>query len=253
MNERPIVFFDLETTGKSQNPDNVRIIEISAIKVDANTLDVIDSLYFKCNNGDVPIDPDATERHGMTEADLVGCPTFQECAKVTFDFFQGCDVGGYYCSVFDIPILYYSFIRAGLTWDYKTLKNYDIYTLYRKFNSGKLADVYMKYTGKDLTNAHQASADVDATLEVYKEMRKRNEEFEDVDLDYFNDRLDLPGNFKIRILESGVKEIYVDFGKWKGSSIDKVDKSYFKWMMESDIFPVDTRHYAKLIYERKGN
>ena len=55
----------------------------------------------------------------------------------------------------------------------------------------------------------------------------------------------------VRLLEDGVKEIYVDFGKWKGTSIDKVDKSYFKWMMENETFPVDTRHYAKLIYDRK--
>lgn len=251
MYAKPIVFFDLETTGKSQNPNDVRIIEISAMKVDPQTLDVIDNLYYKCNNDGVSIDPDATERHGMVEADLVGYPPFQSVAKKVFDFFEGCDVGGYYCSVFDIPILYYSFIRAGLTWEYKSINNYDIYTLYRKFNSGKLADVYKKYTGKDLNDAHHASADIEATLEVYKEMRKRYEEFEDSDLGYFSDRLDMPGNFKIRLLESGVKEIYVDFGKWKGSSVDKVDKSYFKWMMENETFPVDTRHYARLIYERK--
>ena len=214
-------------------------------------MEIIDNLYYKCNNGDVPIDPDATERHGMREADLVGYPLFQSVAKQTYDFFEGCDVGGYYSSVFDIPILYYSFIRAGLTWDYKNINNYDIYTLYRKFNSGKLADVYKKYTGKDLNEAHHASADVEATLELYQEMRRRGEEFEQPDLDYFNDRLDMPGNFKIRLLESGVKEIYLDFGKWKGSGIDKVDKSYFKWMMENESFPVDTRHYAKMIYEKK--
>ena len=248
---KPIVFFDLETTGKSFNLDNVRIIEISAQKVNPETLEIIDSLYYKCNNDGVPIDPDATERHGMVESDLIGYPSFQSVAKKVFDFFDGCDVGGYYCSVFDIPILYYSFIRAGLTWDYKHLKNYDIYTLYRKFNSGKLGEVYKRYTGKDLEDAHHASADIDATLEIYKEMRKRNEEFEDADLNYFSDRLDMPGNFKVRILEDGVKEVYVDFGKWKGSNVDKVDKSYFKWMMENEIFPVDTRHYAKLIYERK--
>lgn len=251
MLEKPIVFFDLETTGKHSNPDNVRIIEICAIKVDPKTLETIDKLYYKCSNGDVPIDPDATERHGMTEADLAGYPTFQEYAKATFDFFQGCDVGGYYCSVFDIPILYYSFIRAGLTWNYRNLKNYDIFTLWRKYNSNKLGDVYKRLTGKDLKDAHEATADIEATLEVYKIMRGNNEEFEDVDLDYFNDRLDLPGNFKYRIMESGAKEIYVDFGKWKGTSVDKVDKSYFKWIMENADFPVDTRHYAKLIYERK--
>ena len=82
-------------------------------------------------------------------------------------------------------------------------------------------------------------------------MRERDEEFEAADLNTFSENLDMPGNFKIRILESGAKEIYVDFGKWKGSSIDKVDKSYFKWMMDNETFPVDTRHYAKMIYERK--
>jgi len=248
---KPIVFFDLETTGKSNNPEDVRIIEISSIKVDSETLEEIDRQYFKCSTGGVPIQPDATERHHMTEEDLVGCPTFQEVAKQVFDFYQGCDVGGYYCSVFDIPILYYSFIRAGLTWDYKSAKNYDIYTLYRKYNSGKLADVYQRYTGKILEDAHEASADVTATLDVYKEMRKRNEEFEDVDLNYFNDRLDLPGNFKIRMTNIGSKEVYIDFGKWKGTCVDKVEKSYFKWMAENDSFPSDTRYYARKIYDMK--
>jgi DNA polymerase-3 subunit epsilon len=248
---KPIVFFDLETTGKSNNPDDVRIIEISAVKVDPETLDVIGKLYHKCNNDGVPIQPDATERHGMVEEDLKDCLPFTVYAKETFDFFDGCDVGGYYCTVFDIPILYYSFIRAGLTWKYKDVKNFDIYTLYSKYNSGKLADVYKKYTGKDLNEAHHASADIDATLEVYKTMRARNEEFEDADLDTFSSNLDMPGNFKVRLLEDGVKEIYLDFGKWKGVGIDKVDKSYFKWMMDNESFPVDTRHYAKVIYEKK--
>lgn len=248
---KPIVFFDLETTGKSQNPNDVRIIEISSKKVDPDTLEEIDHQYFKCSNEGVPIAPDATERHHMVEADLIGYPPFKDVAKQVYDFFQGCDVGGYYCSVFDIPILYYSFIRAGLTWDYKSVKNYDIWTLYRKYNSGKLGDVYTKYTGKVLEDAHEADADVKATIEVYKEMRRRCEEFEDKDLDYYNDRLDMPGNFKVRILESGVKEVYVDFGKWKGSSVDKVDASYFRWMMDNETFPKDTRYYAEKIYEMK--
>ena len=82
-------------------------------------------------------------------------------------------------------------------------------------------------------------------------LREMNQEFEEKELQYFSDRLDLPGNFKIRVLENGIKEVYVDFGKWKGTNIDKVDKSYFKWMMENNDFPADTRHYAKVIYERK--
>ena len=251
MDKKPIVFFDLETTGKNINYDKVRIIEISAIKVNPDTLEEISRLYFKCSNDGVSIDPDATERHGMVEADVAEYPPFREYAKETFEFFKGCDVGGYYSSVFDIPILYYSFIRAGLTWEYKTINNYDVFNLYRRYNSNKLGDVYKRLTGKDLTDAHHASADVEATLEIYKIMREMNQEFEEKELQYFSDRLDLPGNFKIRVLENGIKEVYVDFGKWKGTNIDKVDKSYFKWMMENNDFPADTRHYAKVIYERK--
>lgn len=249
---KPIVFFDLETTGKDDDKDKVRIIEISAIKVDPDTLETIDTLYHKCNNDGVPIALDATERHGMVEADLVGFPPFSHFAKEVFDFFDGCDVGGYFCGIFDIPILYYSFIRAGLTWNYKNLKNYDIYNLYKKFNPGKLADVYKRYTGKDLNDAHHAAADAEATLELYKEMRTRQEEFEDADLTTYMDNVDMAGKFKTRILEDGKKEIYVTFGKWKDISVDKVDTSYFKWMMENESFAIDTRHYARMIYEKKN-
>ena len=91
---KPIVFFDLETTGKSQNPDDVRIIEISAVKVNPETLEEIDKLYYKCNNDGVPIDPDATERHGLVEADLIGFPPFMVVMSVViivlFLIFQSC-------------------------------------------------------------------------------------------------------------------------------------------------------------------
>lgn len=247
---RPIIFFDLETTGKSSDPNNVRIIEISAIKVNPDTLEEIDRYYHKCNNDGVPIDPDATERHGMVESDLIGCDTFQSIAKEAYDFFKNCDLGGYYCTVFDIPILYYSFIRAGIVWNYR-VKIYDIYSLYRKYNTGKLGEVYERYTGKKMEHAHEVTADIKATLEIYKEQRKRGEEFENADLDVFNDNLDMSGNFKIRIMPSGAKEVYLDFGKWKGMSVDKVDTSYFKWIMEND-FPADTKHYARKIYEMKN-
>ena len=247
-----IVFYDLETTGKSQNPNDVRIIEISAIKVNPDTLDIVDKIYYKCSNGAVKIDPDATERHGMTEADLVGCPTFQEVAGEVYEFFEGCDVGGYYCTVFDIPILYYSFVRAGYTWDYKNVKNFDIYTLFRKFYSGKLGDVYKRYTGKDLEDAHSADADVMATIEVYKQMREKEGDFDDEDLDTFSDRLDMVGNFRVRALEDGKKEIYIAFGKWKGTSVDKVDISYLKWMFEKGGFAADTTYYAKKIYDMRN-
>ena len=247
---KPIVFFDLETTGKSTNPDDVRIIEISAKKVNPDTLEIIDSFYGKYNNDGVPIAPDATERHGVKEEDLVGYPTFRSDTKNVYEFFKGCDVGGYFCSVFDIPILYFSFLRVGIDWDYR-VKNFDIYTLWKKYNSGKLGDVYKRLTGKNLEDAHTADADVLATIEVYKILKEKEGDFEPADLAYFDDRLDIAGNFKYRLLPNGAKQVYIDFGKWKGKNVDDVDSSYFKWMYEKGGFPKDTAHYAQKIYEMK--
>lgn len=244
-----VIFFDLECTGADRNVDKIRIIEISAIKVDIDTLEEVDKLYYKCNNDGVPIAPDATARHGMYAEDLIGYPTFNEVAKDVYAFFKDCDLGGYYSTFYDAPILYSSFIRAGITWDYRSVKMYDIYTLWKKHHSGKLGEVYREYTGKELDHAHEAEADIKATIAIYREQRNRGEEFEgDDELFVYKDRVDMAGNFKIRENESG-KEIYLDFGKWKGTSANKVDPSYFKWMMDNDDFPTDTRHYAKKIYE----
>lgn len=253
MKTNNIVFYDLETTGVDRDANNIRIVEISAIKVDKDTLEEIGRIYHKCNNGDIHISEGATEKHGISEEDVANLPTFQDIAQDVFSFFEGCDLGGYYCTFYDNAVLYMSFMRAGINWDYRNLKIYDIYTLYKKYNSGKLVDVYRKYTGKELEDAHEATADITATLEVYKQQRKLGEEFDDSDLLVYQNNVDLAGNFKIRLNEKGAKEVYIDFGKWKGKSIDQVDKSYFLWMYRSsDTFPMDTRHYAKKIYDKKG-
>lgn len=249
-----IVFFDLETTGVDRDPNNIRIIEIAAIKVDCVSLEEIDRLYYKCNNGDIPISPDATEKHGIKEEDLVGLPTFGDISKEVYAFFEGCDLGGYNCVGYDNKVLYMSFLRSGINWDYRNLKVYDIFTLYKKYNGAKLVDAYKRYTGKELIDAHEATADILATLEVYKEQKKLGEDFEDEELMVYNDHLDMAGNFKIRINQSGAKEVYVDFGKWKGKTIDEIENSYFLWMYRSsDTFPFDTRRFAKKIYDKKVN
>lgn len=251
MEKRPVIFYDLECTGADRDTNKIRIIEISAIKVDIDTLEEIDRLYYKCNNDDVPIAPDATERHGIKEEDLIGFPTFNEVAKDVYAFFEGCDLGGYYCTFYDNSILYMSFIRSGLKWDYHNLKVYDIYTLYKKYNTGKLGDVYKRYTGNEMEHAHEAEADIRATLAIYKAQRELGEEFEGDELYAYKDVLDIHGNFKIRTKTDGAREIYIDFGKWKGTSVDQVEPSYISWIAGNSDFPADTRQFAKKILEMR--
>jgi DNA polymerase-3 subunit epsilon len=249
-----VVFFDLECTSISFNPDNVRIIEIAAIKVDLDTLEEIDRLYFKCNNGDIHIAQDAYEVHGISEEDVKDLPTFHDRAKEVFDFVNGYDVGGYNCAFYDIPIIYSSFLRAGLHWNYRTLNVYDVYLNYKYHNSGKLGEVYKKYTGKELNNAHDAFADTMATLEIYKYQRNHNEEFVEENLPKFKYNMDISGNYMYRVNETtGAKEVYINFGKWKGTKIDDVDTKYLEWIAKNtEGFPVDTINLTKKILKMRG-
>ena len=250
---RNVVFYDLETTGLDRNPANIRIIEIAAIKVNIETLEEIDHYTRKCNNDGVRISSEAYAKCGISEEDVADCKTFTEIAGEVFEFFKGCDVGGYYNTYYDNPILYTSFLRAGYTWDFRNLKVYDIYSLYRKYNSSTLSSVYKRYTGKEMTGSHQAFSDIAATLEIYKAQRENGEEFEKEELNAYEDNLDISGNIKVRTNIVGAKELYLNFGKYKGVSVDMIDNNYFKWMYErSDLFPSDTRYYAKKIYEKRA-
>jgi len=240
------IYFDLETTGISKKLSDLRIIEICAIKVDSETLEEVDKLYYKLNNDGIAIQPDAYERHGIKEEDLIGLPTFNDVAKEVYDFFGDCDLGGYYCSLFDIPILYEGFLRAGLSWCWRDKKIYDVYENYKKYHSTRLCDVYKEYTGKELIDAHEAEADIRATLDVYREQKRRGEEFDADDLTFFKNNVDISGNFKVREDETGKKEIYIAFGKYKDQSIDNVDSSYLTWLANGD-FPTDTRAVARKI------
>lgn len=245
-----IVFFDLETTGALKNLSTVRIIEISAIKINEK-FEEIDKLYYKCNNDGVPIEPDAFERHGIPESDLVDCPTFTQIAPIVFKFFDGCDIGGHYCTSFDAPILFDSFLRAGINWNFRDLKIYDTFTIHTKYNSAKLGEIYKRYFGKELVNAHSANADTVATLEIFRHQAKNNQYLDDNELSAFSDRLDIMGHFTFKVDELGNKNIYMNFGKHKGKRFDEVDPSYFEWIARNESsFPIDTRFYARRLADK---
>ena len=86
------------------------------------------------------------------------------------------------------------------------------------------------------------------------EMDSLNEAFDDEELEVYKDHLDMAGNFRVRLNENtGAKEIYLNFGKHKGKTIDQVDKTYFQWMVNnSEGFPVDTRYFAKKVLVKLG-
>ena len=241
--KRPVIFYDLETTGKAKDTNEIRIVQMTAIKYkDTESWEEIDRLQDTFNNGDREIEKDAIEIHHITPEMVKDKKTFHERAKEVYDFFDGCDVGGYNNSFFDNSVLYLSFNRAGLKWDYRSIKTYDVINLYRKYYNAKLSTVYKLLVGEDLEGAHDATNDVLATVEVYKKLKEMGRDFDEELLDHYKHHVDLIGDIKWRINEeTGEKEFYYGSGIYSGKTLEEIGTWYLQWKIDHpERFPLDT-------------
>ena len=159
--KRPIVFFDLETTGVDASKD--RIVEVSMIKIMPDGEEICKTR--KLNPG-MHIPEEATAIHGITDEDVKDCPTFAQVAKSLAQFLQGCDFGGFNSNRFDLPLLVEEFMRAGVEVDFKRRRFIDVQNIFHKKEQRTLVAAYKFYCDKDLTDAHSAEADTRATYEV---------------------------------------------------------------------------------------
>ena len=161
--QRPIIFFDLETTGTNITHD--RIVEISIIKVLPSGEEQERTRRI---NPEMPIPAEATAIHHITDADVANEPTFRQLAKSLAEIFADCDIAGFNSNRFDIPLLLEEFHRAGIVLDLSKTRFVDVQTIYHKMEPRNLSAAYKYYCGQDLEAAHSANADTRATLEVLK-------------------------------------------------------------------------------------
>lgn len=238
--KNPLVFFDLETTGINITRD--RIVEISLLKVSPNGNK--DSKTRRINP-EMPIPPESTAIHGITDEDVKDCPTFKQVAKSLAEMLEGCDMAGFNSSRFDVPMLAEEFLRVGVDFDTSKKKFVDVQIIFHKKEQRTLEAAYKFYCDKSLENAHSSEADTLATYEVLKSQLKRYPDLENsVDFlskEYsnFNNNVDLAG--RIIYNDKGV-EVF-NFGKHRGKSVLEVLKNepgYYSWMMDGD-FPLNTK------------
>ena len=238
--KNPLVFFDLETTGINITRD--RIVEISLLKVHPNGKEESKTRRI---NPEMPIPPESTAIHGITDEDIKDCPTFKQVAKSLAEMLEGCDMAGFNSSRFDVPMITEEFLRAGVDFDTSKRKFVDVQIIFHKKEQRTLEAAYAFYCDKQLENAHSAEADVIATYEVLKsQLDKYNDLENDVNFlsrEYssFNNNVDLAG--RIIYNDKGV-EVF-NFGKHRGKSVTEVLKnepSYYSWMMDGD-FPLNTK------------
>lgn len=245
--DRPIAFFDLETTGTNITTD--RIVEISILKV---MPDGSRNSYTQRVNPQVPIPEGASEIHGIYDIDVANEPTFEELAPAIFKKLFDCDLAGYNSDRFDIPMLAEEFMRAGIEFDLNDRRTIDVQTIFHKQEPRNLSAAYRFYCNNDLENAHSAEADTNATFEILEAQLERYGMDKDINaISEFTDRGDNKMDFAGRIVRNDKDVPVFNFGKHKGRPVEDVlrdEPGYYNWMMDKE-FPLYTKKVLKDIKE----
>jgi len=249
---KPIAFLDLETTGIKVATD--RIVEICILREQIDGSTKIKTLRI---NPEMPIPPEVTAIHGITDEDVKDCPTFKKVANELSQFLDNCDLAGFNSNHFDIPMLVEEFLRAGFDFELKGRRFIDVQNIFHKMEPRNLAAGYKFYCDKDLINAHSAEADTIATYEILKAQLDRYADVSirdrkgnivtpivnDVralsDFSYATRAVDLIGHI---VYNDKNIEVF-NFGKHKGKAVNQVfrdEPSYYDWMMKGD-FPLSTK------------
>lgn len=236
---KPIIFFDLETTGTDISKD--RIVEICYIKVYP---DGREAEYTKRINPEMHIPEQASEVHGIYDDDVKECPTFKQVAKDVANDFEGADIAGFNSNRFDVPLLAEEFLRAGVDLDMTRRKFIDVQVIFHKMEQRTLSAAMKFYCGKELEGAHSADADTRATYEVLQAQLDRYDELQN-DIAWLSEFSSHTRNvdFAGRIVydDKGV-EVF-NFGKYKGIPVVEVlhrDPGYYSWIMQGD-FSLNTK------------
>jgi len=232
--QRPLCFFDLETSGKEVI--TARIIEMCVIK---HYPDGSKAHMVWLFNPEVAISEEASAVHGYTNEMLKDKPTFKEKSVEIYNMIKNCDIGGYNSNRFDVPIIFYEFDRANIHYDYTQVDFIDVKNIFTIEEPRTLTAAHKFYTGKSLEGAHAAMIDVQATIDV---LEAQYEKYPGLPItvkelasysSYGERPIDLTGKFG----RDKQGDIIFTFGKHKGAKVlDNIN--YLEWMRAQD-FPAD--------------
>ncbi len=262
---RPLVVFDLETTGTHVGSD--RIVQICLLKVMPDHSELVRNYLV---NPGIPIPPESTKYHGIRDEDVLGKPTFKELAGEIAAFIGNSDLAGYNSNKFDIPLLVEEFLRAEHEFDLKHRNLIDVQNIFHKMEQRTLKAAYRFYCGQELINAHDAEADTRATLAVLKAQVERYQDAEYTDpagtvTKPVVNRVDALAKFSVMYpkadlvghlgIDNQGREVF-NFGKHKGKPVEeifsKIEPTYYDWMMKGD-FPLSTKQVITAIKLRGFN
>ena len=248
---KPICFFDLETTGINISKD--RVVEISILKIFPDGKE--ESKTWRVNP-EMSIPAEVTAIHGISNEDVADKPTFKELANEINAVIKDSDLGGFNSNRFDIPLLAEEMLRAEIDFDMKNRLAVDVQTIFHKMEQRTLVAAYKFYCNKDLTDAHSAEADTNATFEVLKAQLDRYDSLENDTkfLAEFSSRRKF-ADFAGFIIYNKKNEECFSFGKHKNKRVIDVlneEPGYFGWLLNAD-FPLYTKKVLTAIKLRAFN
>ncbi len=233
--KRPLVIFDLETTGTWVEKDH--IIEIAMIRCEP---DGTVKEYERRVNPGMPIPREASEITGITDADVKDCPRFCDIAKDVVEFMTEADLGGFNVERFDLPLLQRELSECGISFAWQDWMIYDAQKVYHLNERRDLTAAYAFYCGQHLEDAHSAMADTRATLRVLEEQLKKYGEG--------SDEIESLQTFDYKVngeyYDAGKRfrwwngELYMMFGKYARKKslkdVAKEDSKYLEWILSAD-------------------
>ena len=268
--QKPLVIFDLETTGLDMVRD--RVIQLSYIKVFPDGREVRGNELI---NPEKPIPDEVAQLTGITNEDVKDKPTFKQLSAKICEVFTGSDIAGFNSNHFDVPLLAEEFLRAGIDFDFTKCRLIDAQTIFHKMERRNLAAAYKFYCGRRMEDdfeAHRADQDTEATyrvlmgeLDYYTEEHQRslgedptertlpNDMQALADFSKQNDNVDFAG----RIVWADVKGVRTEvfnFGKHKGLPVAEVlrmDPGYYSWILNGD-FTYNTKQALTRIRLREA-
>lgn len=233
---KPLIIFDLETTGVDTSKD--RIVQIGAIKIFPDGSTEEKNLLI---NPEIPIPAEAAEVHGISDELVQNSPKFKQISKALKSWFEGCDIGGFNSDNFDVQLLSAEMERVGILfidWDCNFV---DVSKIYRHLYPRTLSAVYERLTGESLDDAHDAMADVRATKKILEVLCERSmpEDITSAEIDDLlqgdKKRVDLAG----KMYKDVNGDIRWNFSKNMNQLVTS-DYGFAEWVLKND-FPLETK------------
>ena len=261
--ERPLLFFDIESTGLNIATDC--IAELSFVKIFPDGEQRIKTWKLcpwnyvaRCQQ---PMNPSASEVNGLKDEDLAGCPKFHEVVDEVVEWLADSDLAGFNSAKFDLPMLAEEIERVRLfrnrniDLNLHEKKMVDVQTIYHAMEPRNLRAAYRFYCGgQDFENAHTAEADTIATYEVLKGQLDRYPDQLKNNVDFLANFAGRPKtvDYAGRLLFGKDGEAIISFGKHKGKTAREVyrtEPSYFAWIQNGE-FTLDTKRQFEILRQQ---